>query len=660
MTPIAGTHIPVVRTKTLAHFATSPISVWPGARGTAATALLALVALAAGCNNEFTCVDLGCEPGYHCDPDTEKCVEQADRCQRDGCPSGRVCNTETGQCVAKTIPCGESGTCPDGQVCNGQTGFCEAESGCTASDCGAAEQCDELTGECVARRCSADTNCPRGFICVETGQCTSGCRLERPTCPSGQRCWPVTETTGQCLNRCTGHRDCPHGQYCATEDDNSVCRPEGPCSGDDDCIRSDEVCRNGACTAPPCQANDDCPSNQACDRATGLCVGGDCSDDSFAPNQTRGEATPLAFETITDLRLCPGKDDWFALDVESAESVSLRLRHPADTDLDITVFDADGKPIAVDQQAPGRSVGTATASVSFVSDRAQTLAIRIYTTSREAPSTDPEQPAPPVPRAASYELTVARAADLLCQDDRSEENDSRRAAEQLPGDVGSEPAYPFLKICGGDVDWFRIPAVRARAQLEAELRNAPSHIQLEVLADDGTRFLRGPGEPLRIWRNAARQDWYFRISSNRRASGGYNLTYVLDSTWRCPDAGSYGDAGSALALSPGERKTFALCPVNQEWEDDWIALEPPSSETYLDVHVFERGDSPPLEVTLLERTGDELGLLRATERRGGAHGAGLEVDADQEIVVRVVGIQAPGNLVEKPEYEIVYDYEDTE
>ncbi|MFB6375390.1 MAG: dickkopf-related protein, partial [Bradymonadaceae bacterium] len=432
----------------------------------------------------------------------------------------------------------------------------------------------------------------------------SGCRLERPNCPSGQRCWQVTETTGQCLNRCTAHRDCPHGQYCDSRDGNSVCRPEPPCDSDEQCIRSDEVCRNGSCRAPPCQSNEDCPPGQACDRATGLCVGGDCSEDSFAPNQTRAEATGLDFETYTGLQLCPGRSDWFSLQVESAESIAIRLEHPAESDVDMSVFGGDGDLIALNQQAPTRDRGPATATVAFVAERAQTIDVRIYTDARSAAGTDGDEPAPSVLTSASYKLTVERAEDLLCQDDRSEENDVRSEAEQLPSQLGSAPAYPFLKICGGDTDWFRLPDIRRRAQLDAQLRNAPSHIELEILSEQGRRFVRRPNDAFHLWRNPTQQNWYFRVASTRQASAGYNLTYAIEVPWECPRAGAHSDAASARSVAPEQRTTFLLCPADPGWEDDWIALDTPTSDTYLELHVFEKSGSPPLEVTVFERKGD--------------------------------------------------------
>lgn len=644
-----------MKTPTPVHFATSTRDSPRAPAGLLAGLLagIALLGLASGCNTEYTCADLGCDPGYRCDLETEECIQKDDDCERGGCPTNQICNVESGNCEPETKSCGESGTCPEGQVCDGTDGFCVTEPGCQSDDCGAAERCDTDSGACVPRSCDADGECPRGYICGRTtGTCIAGCRDEQSRCPSGQRCWG-----GQCLSNCGTDRDCPHGQYCATDGNESVCRPEGPCDTDDDCRRSDEVCRNGSCTAPPCQSDDDCASNRVCDRGTGLCVGGDCSDDSFAPNQTRSEATSLEFETYTGLQLCPGKSDWFQLEAESAESVAIRLEHPAETDIDMTVFTDDGDVAALNHQAPSRARGTASTSVSFVSERAQTLVLRVFSEDRVEPSDGGERRSLPIPASAGYELQVERAEEFLCRDDRFEENDARAEAETLPSDVGSAPAYPFLKICGGDTDWFRLPEMQNRAQLEAELRNAPGHVELEILAEHGARFERPPNEPFHLWRNASRQDWFFRVSSNRRQSTGYNLTYAVDSPWQCPEAGAYGDADHALALAPDTRTTYLLCPVQDGWEDDWIALQPPTSDTYLDVQVFERAGSPPLEVTLFEKKEDSLSLLRAAEGRQGVHGAALEVDTSQEIVVRIVGASEPGTLVEKPEYDVVYGYE---
>ncbi len=618
----------------------------------AAAGLLAAALLTAGCA-EIGCEEVGCDPGFVCDESSGRCVEQIADCHQDDCPSDQVCNRQTGECEPETQSC-ENRPCPRGQVCNGATGYCRPDTRCSDDECGAAERCDEQAGECRPKSCEDDSQCPAGYICGTSGECTAGCRPETPNCPFDQSCWRSSPSTGQCRDECSSDTDCPHGQACTSSTGQPVCRPEPPCSSNTDC-RDDEVCRDGQCAAPPCESNAECPNEQVCDRATGICVGGECTEDDFGPNQTPGEATELHFETFTDLQLCPGRSDWFALEVEAGQGISVQVAHAADRDLDFVIFDDRGDVVALNQQAPARQTGRTSSEVTFVSARSQTLRIRIYSTSRRSPDSDASTP--PVPSAASYDLAIRHADELLCRDDRWEDNDTRRSAEPLSSSIGASPDFPFLQICGADEDWFELPDLPRRARMQVRLRDAESHFELDVYSEQGAHFRRSPVEAFQLWRNGDRQDWFLRVHSRRDRSGGYTLGYSIDAPWNCPNAGEADDADSAAVLPPDEAHTRVFCPLTDRWEDDWIALEAPSSKTYLEVRVTERAAIPPVEVRLYERDDDSLTLLRTASRHGGVHGAALEVEPSREILVRLSTDATPGTLTARPEYEITYAYQ---
>lgn len=607
-----------------------------------------------GCNSELDCTDLGCDPGLVCEQSTGRCVEQENDCRQQGCPVPKTCNRETGECEIDSQSCDEGRSCPRGQVCNGSTQYCVPDSRCTAGSCGAAARCDQESGECGALRCQDDSRCPRGYICDSSGRCSSGCRTDAPNCPFGQSCWQTSPSSpGECRDECSADTDCPHGQFCQKGSGQPVCQPEGPCTSGRDC-RDDEICRNGTCTAPPCESDDACPNKQVCDVATGLCVGGDCSEDEFAPNATPQEATALHFEKFTGLQLCPGRSDWFALEVDADEAVTLRLSHETDRDLDFTIFGEDGDVMATNQQPPSPGRRRASSSLAVLPDRPQTLRIRVYSNSRTSAAGDDETP---VPVGATYDLTVERAADLLCRDDRFEQNDTREEAETLASSIGSSSTLLAPKICGGDEDWFALPDVPRRAQIEARIdeEDAP-HLRLDLYAEDGAHYRRSPVETFDLWRNASRQTWYLRVGSRRELSGDYTLDYTVSAPWECPHAGVSDSADQALSLPPGETNSHLLCPLDDEWEDDWFALDAPDSARYLELQVTESEASPPLQVRMFERLDDRLALVRTTNEQNGLHRAVLDVDPSRELLVHIGSEAEPGNLTDQPEYDIVYDY----
>jgi hypothetical protein len=352
--------------------------------------------------------------------------------------------------------------------------------------------------------------------------------------------------------------------------------------------------------------------------------------------------------------LCPGRSDWFALEVDADEAVRLRLSHETDRDLDFTVFGEGGDVMATNQQPPSPGRRRASSSLAVLPDRPQTLRIRVYSNSRTSAAGDDETP---VPVGATYDLTVERAADLLCRDDRFEQNDTREEAETLASSIGSSSTLLAPKICGGDEDWFALPDVPRRAQIEARIdeEDAP-HLRLDLYAEDGAHYRRSPVETFDLWRNASRQTWYLRVGSRRELSGDYTLDYTVSAPWECPHAGVSDSADQALSLPPGETNSHLLCPLDDGWEDDWFALDAPDSARYLELQVTESEASPPLQVRMFERLDDRLALVRATNEQNGLHRAVLDVDPSRELLVHIGSEAEPGNLTDQPEYDVVYDY----
>lgn len=159
------------------------------------------------------CVDsLACRGGEICRDGfcREACLSDVD------CSAPRgVCDVSTGICVSCVQPtdCGENATCESTEC----VFFCESDVAC-----GAAEFCDESTGVCEARECSAPTDCRGGFDCRDF-RCVP---LEPIVCEAGNtRCNDAADGVITCGRDGTEELEAPCGseQLCVEEADDASC-----------------------------------------------------------------------------------------------------------------------------------------------------------------------------------------------------------------------------------------------------------------------------------------------------------------------------------------------------------------------------------------------------------------------------------------------------
>jgi len=658
------------------HFATSSSEFAPPL-----TTLLATVAAAlslSGCAPEADCEDFGCDPGLVCDQSSGECVEPSRNCPETPCEEGFFCHRPSGECRPRARSCSTDADCLGDRRCN-DDGICELPDVCSEEDCTEVETCDPETGNCVPKSCSNQPDCsPEGFICGNEGRCVSGCLLGEGSCPTGQSCREVPGRgaidgipVGECRSRCRNDSDCPCGSACASE----TCGPPSSCNDDADCGSDDEVCRDGKCTCAPCTFDDiDCPGNQVCDRPTGICLSGECTEDRFSPNHVPANSAEIAVGRGTELeeaelQLCPGRSDWFELPVESAQTVELNLVHAVSRDLDLVVYDERDRVVASDQLAPPRRAGAGgrfSSRTTVISDREQSLQIRVYSARRRSSGTEGTAP---LPEGASYDLEIRRPRGESCRDreDDNEENDRRSEAESLPSNVGAESTLD-LQICNGDLDWFVLPDVPARSRLQARLtRVAPEddHLRLTILSPGGRSFTLNPSQALNLLRTGPEQNWYMLAYSEKRRSATYGIRYSIAPPYECRRAGRHGTVENALPLTPRVETENFLCPLAEQWEVDWIRLESPQSNARLefDLTPVPPDALPPLAVTLFERRQMGLERLRPAASDGSALALRAEVDPSQELFVRVgrretenPSDRRPGILEVEPRYETFYRY----
>ncbi len=604
--------------------------------------LLAAAALSSGCPIVVTCRDVPCPFGEICNAESGECEVAARNCLEDEsiCRSGEVCDELTGQCRPQQLRCGEQfAQCPAGQACNAALGRCEPAARCEAdADCGAAESCNLATRACEPKECAAPEDCPIAYICGDEGRCVPGCIPSTDGCPSQQFCLVVSgDQTGRCVPNCRLDTECPFGQVCdiATAP-NARCIPEDPCSLDGDC-RADEICDAGVCRQPPCSADADCLASQVCDTAEGACVDALCDEDVYgaqSPSNTSMEtAFGLAPGDYTELRLCSGRSDWFALDVRSTDIVRLRTQQdPGESDLDLFVYDRSGNSLAADEQLGSIS------SVKFAAPREQTVFVEVRPRDFEA---------------IAYDLTISTE---FCDNDAFEENDSRGDPTIIPGSVGV-PSELALRTCGFDEDWFRIAVPTAENELTIRRSGGSQDLRVELLTPDGERFVVPRESPRVLHRVGVAGNYLVKAFGTLGQNGAYRLVFNLEDPWNCPGVAAHSTPQAALPAARDETTTEGLCPLAGAWEIDWLALDVDTPGSF-EATVRPQPGTPKLDVALVQYDGSETTLVRRGVLLDGAFALQAELDPTQAHFLRITSSEPIGRIIAPPTYDVVWSYEE--
>lgn len=354
----------------------------------------------------------------------------------------------------------------------------EPPPGCTThEECGEGQLCAE-DGTCVAgAECTKDIECgdARKFCDTETFKCgfregfADECDILRP-CPFGQFC---STLLGRCLDTttardCTRRAQCPAGQIC--DKNVNKCIPDPGCYGDEFCDEGEicdlvsRVCRAFSVECVPCRgATNECEGGALCQVDTKECLSGG------------NQATCTSGEFCDPLGRC----------VQCTRS---------------------------DQCGPGlycnTALGRCDSNVQCAVDRSQcpdspmvqcilcTLpqVCNARTKRCEAPALECESDVncpgdqfcdlsrdPPV--------CVPRFPD--CLDDLLEgspENDGPAFGTVLDKNAG--PLFAELKLCQGDVDWYRIDATAGTyLTVDARFDHEAGDLDVQLYLPDGVTLL---------------------------------------------------------------------------------------------------------------------------------------------------------------------------
>lgn len=226
----------------------------------------------------------------------------------------------------------------------GRSGGCAIDRDCAnplypVCDAGICRAVDGGGQVALGGRCGEDADCgPDADFCYTGGAgghdnfCTVQCGGPGECGALGAEsyCLPVQRNFAVCVPPCASDDDCSGFRTCEA----GVCELRGECGSDRDCGEGESClitqfgryCRE---TPPPPHC------------------GMDAAND---PNDSQAQATVIAADGIAveGLNICDVDSDWYQVEVPAeaaAYTLSLGAEFPAGVDIDVYVFDADGRPL---------------------------------------------------------------------------------------------------------------------------------------------------------------------------------------------------------------------------------------------------------------------------------------------------------------------------
>lgn len=191
-----------------------------------------------------------------------------------------------------------------------------------------------------------------------------------------------------------------------------------------------------------------------------------CNDDRFEPNDEARIATPVTEDQRVDgLVVCPGLDDYYAVDLAVGDSVELAIDYLYEAGkgrLALELWAPDGQGAVLSDAKNGS--GRVLLPYAWRAGRWVARVTNDPTVAAQGPYT--------------YRLQVDRgrgAVGLACTAERYEPNDALLGAAQIGcGSITGQ-------LCNGDVDWYAIPGL-ATKRLRVEGTNAASQTLIQLFS----------------------------------------------------------------------------------------------------------------------------------------------------------------------------------
>ena len=192
-----------------------------------------------------------------------------------------------------------------------------------------------------------------------------------------------------------------------------------------------------------------------------------CTDDAFEPNDAVGRAPPISGRAVSGVR-CPTNDDFFALRLETGDSLDMRL---TGTGLTMSLLSTTGTVLQTD------SADGANRRLQLSQVTAGRYVIRV--TGSEATSSD-------------YTLTPTIVpSPVRCLDDGAEANNTTSAPFVVDASFFADGSYDLsgLTICDDNQDVFALDVPAGRTARFSLAHATANDLDIEVLEQRGTSGL---------------------------------------------------------------------------------------------------------------------------------------------------------------------------
>lgn len=302
-----------------------------------------------------------CLSSERCNAQNLVCEEDLGCAENADCSAAEVCNTGSHQCVPKCTAETQADVCAGGERCvNEKCVQCESD-----NDCGVGLKCDPA-GRCVAQEvCYTNRDCKVPLVCyAPTGQCVT----KAPPCVSDENCAPDQKCnvgTGKCVpracqpdiyepnnERSTARAMTPNVYYGLTLCENDVDFFAFNLSRGDQLginVDADPFAENTFTTVVQDATGRTLASGrlltsfvaatpetyyvgisttdpyQPYDVRFLLSRGTPCDDDTWEPNDSLAQPTPVNMSGFVDGAICPQDVDHFEVNVPSSLGITARL-----------------------------------------------------------------------------------------------------------------------------------------------------------------------------------------------------------------------------------------------------------------------------------------------------------------------------------------------
>lgn len=351
-------------------------------------------------------------------------------------------------------------------------------------------------------------------------------------------------------------------------------------------------------------------------------------DDAFEPNDVVSDAARLERRQTTDAILCGERSDWFRLDAQAGEVLTVRadFRH-ADGDLQLVLH--GGTPLQPLVESVSEDDGE---YLWFQATQSGPLFVEVLAV---------EPPEAGIVYALTLSDVFGPVPQSCITDDIYEQNDDQATAAQVE-------EGPISGVhCVMDDDYYAVTVLAGQTLEAALLYDGDSPLDLSLLGEGGDSLALAPGSEsdARVLSYTAEADTSaaLAVTSEEPADAPYTLRFDLRDAPRQSCADPIVDD----ALEPNDDATSAT-PLMEAFEgearslcaddEDWSVIMVPAGQRLVAEATFapEEGN---LEMMLLSRDGGGLGASFATIGRERVELPAL--DEPRVVYLRVFAADAP-------------------